>query len=962
EMVRGVPPAANFFHPYAHDLLSRINLEELATFFAYNLTIADKADAFGSNGVKDYDELKRPYSLYNWELFFHVPFQIANELSSNQHFEEAMKWYHYIFDPTAPGTDLKRAWKFFPFKEIDTSNSLENLFASLQPNTPDKEITQWREKPFQPHVIARGRPSAYMKNVVMKYIDNLLAWGDYLFKQDTIETLNYATQLYVLAAHMAPSLEMIPKQGRMKPETYNSLLNKWDAFGNAMVELELVAPFSHQITLPAVNMGGSNEVATANIFGFASSLYFCIPNNPKLIGYRDTIADRLYKIRHCQNIDGVFRMPPLWDPPIDPTLLVAAANRGLSPENIVNDLNTSLPNCRFTYLKQKAIDLCNEVKSLGNLLLAVFEKGDAEAIAVMRAAHESDMHKLLIEVKKMQVDEANSALEGLQQNRLTTEYRLRHYLQLMGEDLSKIPALGSAFSELADPVVMTFVESGLKLIADEHEEMDKASSAIFWQQISGVVEALSGIAHALPDTMASVVVGYIEHGGSHLGHAASAASKVLQMISSQYSYESARAQKKAGFRRQLQDRILQANQAGYECMQIDKQITGQQIRIKLANQEITNQQKMINHSAEVEAFIKNKFTNEALYKWMKGQLKTNYHQLYNLACDCTNKAVRAFCFETGLTSFPALDNGNWDASHHGLLAGEKLFLGLKKLEAAYHENRRHDFEITKHISLQELNPLALIELRETGHCEFKIPEIMFDMDFPGHYMRRIKTVAISIPCIAGPYTGVNATLSLLEHTYRLRPIATSKSDYRQKMAEDDDRFVTARIPINSIATSSIATSSGQHDSGVFELNFKDERFMPFEGAGLISNWRLEFPEFRQLRYDKISDIILHCGYTSKYGGDKLKKIANDSVTEYIKTIDELSQREGLFALFDVKNDFPNEWYKALVLPLGIGGRVMELGNLSQKLPFFTKNAGIKNIKVRDIYFAVDTSLKIADLT
>ena len=43
----------------------------------------------------------------------------------------------------------------------------------------------------------------------------------------------------------------------------------------------------------------------------------------------------------------------------------------------------------------------------------------------------------------MQVDEANSALEGLQQNRRTTEYRLRHYLQLMGEDLNKIPAEGT---------------------------------------------------------------------------------------------------------------------------------------------------------------------------------------------------------------------------------------------------------------------------------------------------------------------------------------------------------------------------------------------------------------------------------------------------------------------------------------------------------------------------------------
>ena len=40
------------------------------------------------------------YSCYNWELFFHVPLLIAKRLSANQRFEEAQRWFHYIFDPT----------------------------------------------------------------------------------------------------------------------------------------------------------------------------------------------------------------------------------------------------------------------------------------------------------------------------------------------------------------------------------------------------------------------------------------------------------------------------------------------------------------------------------------------------------------------------------------------------------------------------------------------------------------------------------------------------------------------------------------------------------------------------------------------------------------------------------------------------------------------------------------------
>jgi hypothetical protein len=36
----------------------------------------------------------------------------------------------------------------------------------------------------------------------MKYLDNLIAWGDQLFRRDTIESINEAPQLYVLALEL----------------------------------------------------------------------------------------------------------------------------------------------------------------------------------------------------------------------------------------------------------------------------------------------------------------------------------------------------------------------------------------------------------------------------------------------------------------------------------------------------------------------------------------------------------------------------------------------------------------------------------------------------------------------------------------------------------------------------------------------------------------------------------------
>jgi hypothetical protein len=145
-------------------------------------------------------------------------------------------------------------------------------------------------------------------------------------------------------------------------------------------------------------------------------------------------------------------------------------------------------------------------------------------------------------------------------------------------------------------------------------------------------------------------------------------------------------------------------------------------------------------------------------------------------------------------------------------------------------------------------------------------------------MRRIKSVALTIPCVVGPYTSLNCTLRLLEHKFRTSAIANGKPDYPEKTDETDDRFSTVNVPITSIAA-----STGQNDSGVFELNFKDERYIPFEGAGAISKWRLEIPtDFKQFDYDTISDVIMQIRYTALDGGDKMKLAAGDSVQAYVK--------------------------------------------------------------------------------
>ncbi len=136
---------------------------------------------------------------------------------------------------------------------------------------------------------------------------------------------------------------------------------------------------------------------------------------------------------------------------------------------------------------------------------------------------------------------------------------------------------------------------------------------------------------------------------------------------------------------------------------------------------------------------------------MTGELNILHYQAYTIAYDLAKRAEKLFRFERGLATSSFIQYGYWDASHDGLLSGERLYQGLKQLEVAYQEKRGHDFEISKSISLRQIDPLALLQLRETGSCEVSLPEVIFDMDYPGHYMRRIKSVALSIDC--GQFAG-----------------------------------------------------------------------------------------------------------------------------------------------------------------------------------------------------------------
>jgi len=137
---------------------------------------------------------------------------------------------------------------------------------------------------------------------------------------------------------------------------------------------------------------------------------------------------------------------------------------------------------------------------------------------------------------------------------------------------------------------------------------------------------------------------------------------------------------------------------------------------------------------------------------------------------------------------------------------------------------------------------------------FELTLKLFDDDYPGHYLRRIKHVSVSLPATLGPYEDIKAILTQTANTTYLTPAA---------------RHTDAAVKKDLRAKQQIALSSGLNDSGLFTLNFdSDERYLPFEYTGAISTWQLTFPNHARQNalLESLTDIIVHLRYTAKNTG------------------------------------------------------------------------------------------------
>jgi len=537
---------------------------------------------------------------------------------------------------------------------------------------------------------------------------------------------------------------------------------------------------------------------------------------------------------------------------------------------------------------------------LGSELLAALEKKDAEHLALIRSSHELNMLDAIREIKVSQRDEAKENLDSLNKTKDMIQARRDYY--------------------------------GSREFINVYEAVYFASipAAMIYQNMQIGSQALASIAYSAPQVTIGPFSSGATYGGDNIGHALITAAASFGQTANLLNTIGTMANLLGSYRRRQDDWDFQTQSAELELKQIDKQIAAAEIRLAIAEKEFENHDLQREQSQQVDDFLNSKFTNEELYNYMVEQISSVHFQSYQLAYNTAKKAEKCFEHELGVDDASFIQFGYWDSLKKGLLAGEKLQYDLRRLEAAYLEQNNREFELAKSISLLLLDPVALVQLRETGRCFFSLPEEIFDLDYPGHYFRRIKSVSITLPCVVGPYTTISCTLRLLKNSVRINTSDADTADNYPRHTDnnglpvDDNRFIENNIPVKAIAA-----STAQNDSGVFELSFRDERYLPFEGAGAISGWSLELfndkdadfgKPLRQFDYSTISDAILHVKYTAREETGTFK----DAAVAHLRDCFSQAGKTPSLRLFNLRQEFPTEWHRFLNPADPAQGNVLEI--------------------------------------
>ncbi|EMM7987128.1 TPA: neuraminidase-like domain-containing protein [Morganella morganii] len=680
---------------------------------------------------------------------------------------------------------------------------------------PLKEDTSWNADPLDsvdPDAVAQNDPMHYKVSTLMKLLDLLIARGDKAYRMQERDTLNEAKMWYMQAL------------GLLGDKPVSIFSNGWEnpSLSNAADKTQ-AKQFHDEIS--RIRSGGLlPDVRTANTL----TGLFRPQQNEKLLGYWQMLEMRLFNLRNNLSIDGQPLSLPIFAAPADPAALLsaaAAASGGSKPLP-----SADIPAMRFPQALDSARSLTGQLMQFGSTLLGLIERRDAEAMSELLQNQAGELMLSSLRMQEQALTELDAEKKTLEQSRAGAQSRFDSYRALYDENVS----------------------------AEEKRTMDLYLSSAILSTSIGVLDMAAAAADMAPNIFGVAV------GGSRWGGIPKAIGAGMSLAASATKITADNISQSEAWRRRRQEWEIQKNNAESEIRQIDAQLEALAVRrtaTEMQREHMEIQQAQT--QAQLE-FLQRKFSNKALYSWLRGRLASIYYRFYDLTAARCMMAEKAYAWQTNDTATRYIKSGAWQSNNAGLMAGESLLLNLAEMEQAWLKRDSRSLEVTRTVSLAAVYRTDNVTLAEgiadllkgngsgnipasTGlsmtadnqlHAAFNLKALNIKDDYPEVLgtTRRIKQISVTLPALVEPYQDMRAIF----------------------------RYGGNSLPAGCKA---IALSHGINDDGLFRLDFNDGRWLPFEGIPVDddNSLTLSFPDATGEKQKplllSLTDIIIHIRYT-----------------------------------------------------------------------------------------------------
>ncbi|MHC8388059.1 Tc toxin subunit A-related protein [Pseudomonas sp. MDT2-39-1] len=776
--------------------------------------------------------------LFFWELFFHLPHLVATRLRDENRFAQAQNWLRYVFDPQA-------------IAEPDAPNP-KPLYWRCRPLTnpgnPGAEI----QNPTDPDAIGYSAPRHFQILVFTEYVNNLMAWGDWYYRQLTRDSLVAAKLCYVQAGFLMGKAPSVRTVNSWQTATVGTLLGS-SASRPALDQFEQTLDF-HLADIPAA----SDAIPQ---LGLLANGPFKLPINQKLLDLFEHPKQRLRNLRNNLSLDGRPLEVPLFSPPTDPNqLLRDLADGGVAgPRPMGGRLVVGAFRWRVTF--EAALRAVQTLQDYGNQVLNLLERRDRAEQEELQQNHLVELGTYAETVQRQTIDQLEASVSALLSSREVAQERADVYAQLHDENVSKV----------------------------EYDVMESLLQSKVLALTSSAIKPVGAVIASLPNIFGMAA------GGHEPAKIVDAVCYGLDIAASVLQIDADKQATTEAYRRRRDEWELQRNQARAEVRAINSQIAAQENAVLAARTSLDQTLRANSQALTVYNFLKKRATNAELFGWLLGQLKTLHYQAYDAVVSLCLSVQASLNAETGDYDSQIPLPQVWQDSRHGLTAGDHLRGHLLRMEREYLQRHERRLELIKTISLRQLfedtlDPqtgiadwsAALAQLRSSGSLEFKLTQLLFDRDHPGHYCRQISSVEVDLPVLTGPYENVRATV--LQISSMIATKATAQSV--KYLHKPEAAVAPADVQINLRSGQRIALSMGIADNGMVAMKPDEGLLNPFENTGVVSRWMLNFPwaskEPQLSMLASLNDVILRIRYTAKVGEPTFTRKVEDMVTEATK--------------------------------------------------------------------------------